>query len=53
MIKLKAEPLTSERFAKFGDVVETSRGSSDPMNAARFERFDDPFPVSIQLRFNV
>jgi len=41
MIKLKAEPLTSERFAVFGDVVETSRGSSDPMNAARFERFDD------------
>lgn len=41
MIKLKAEPLTSERFAVFGDVVETSRGSSDAMNAARFERFDD------------
>jgi ureidoglycolate lyase len=41
MIKLKAEPLTSERFAAFGDVIETSRGNSDAMNAARFERFDD------------
>jgi ureidoglycolate lyase len=41
MIKLKAEPLTRERFAVFGDVIETSRGNSDAMNAARFERFDD------------
>jgi ureidoglycolate lyase len=41
MITLKAEPLTRERFAAFGDVVETSRGNADAMNAARFERFDD------------
>jgi ureidoglycolate lyase len=41
IIKLKAEPLTRERFAEFGDVIETSRGGSDAMNAARFERFDD------------
>ena len=40
-ITLKAEPLTRERFAPYGDVIETSRGSADAMNAARFERFDD------------
>lgn len=40
-ITLKAEPLTKERFAIYGDVVETARESSDGMNEARFERFDD------------
>ena len=40
-ITLKAEPLTAERFAPYGEVIETSRDSSDAMNAARFERFDD------------
>jgi len=40
-ITLKAELLTSGRFAPFGEVIETSRDASDAMNAARFERFDD------------
>jgi len=40
-ITLKPEPLTRERFAPYGDVIETSRGTSDGMNEARFERFDD------------
>jgi ureidoglycolate lyase len=40
-ITLKAEPLTKERFAVYGDVIETSRDASDGMNEARFERFDD------------
>lgn len=40
-ITLKPEPLTRERFAPYGDVVETSRDASDGMNEARFERFDD------------
>ena len=40
-IRLKAEPLTRERFLPYGDVIETSRDSADPMNAARFERFDE------------
>ena len=40
-IKLKVEPLTKERFAPYGEVIETSRDPSDTMNAARFERFDD------------
>lgn len=40
-ITLKPEPLTAERFAPYGEVIETSRGGADAMNAARFERFDD------------
>ena len=46
-ITLKAEPLTRERFLPFGDVIETSRYSSDAMNAARFERFDDLCSVDL------
>ena len=40
-ITLKPEPLSAERFAPYGEVIETSRGAGDAMNAARFERFDD------------
>ena len=40
-IMLKPEPLSAERFAPYGEVIETSRGGADAMNAARFERFDD------------
>jgi len=46
-ITLKAEPLTKERFAPFGEVIETSRDKSDAMNAARFERFDDLCNVDV------
>ncbi len=41
IISLQAAPLTSERFADYGDVVETSLDKTDAMNEARFERFDD------------
>ena len=40
-ITLKAVPLTRERFAPYGDVIESSRSQSDAMNEARFERFDN------------
>ena len=40
-ISLQAEVLTPERFAPYGDVIETSREHADAMNEARFERFDD------------
>jgi len=40
-IRLQAELLTRERFAPYGDVIETYRESSEAMNEARFERFDD------------
>ena len=46
-ITLTAEPLTKERFAIYGDVIETSRGVSDGMNDARFERFDDLCQVDL------
>ena len=32
-------PLTAERFAPFGDVIEDVRAGTVPMNDARFERF--------------
>ena len=38
---LKPQLLTRERFAPFGEVIETSRGASEAMNAEKFERFDD------------
>ncbi len=40
MITLKPAPLTRERFASYGDVIETSANRLVTMNAARFERFD-------------
>lgn len=46
-ITLKAEPLTRERFAPYGDVIETSRDTSGAMNEARFERFDDLCKVDL------
>ena len=40
-IKLHPEPLTPERFAPYGDVIEAGARQKAAMNAARFERFDD------------
>jgi len=40
-IHLKAEVLTRERFAPFGDVIETAADRAGEMNASRFDRFDD------------
>ena len=39
--RIRALPLTAERFAPFGDVIEASAGRQRPMNSARFERFAD------------
>jgi ureidoglycolate lyase len=44
---LKPLPLTAERFAPFGDVIETSATSTQGMNNARFERFNDLADVNI------
>ena len=41
MITLKPQPLTRERFAPYGDVIESADVDRAAMNAARFERFDD------------
>ena len=40
-MSLQARPLTRERFAPYGDVIESSDIDRAAMNAARFERFDD------------
>lgn len=47
MITLRAEPLSSDRFAPYGQVIETSRDGAEAMNAARFERFDDLCDVDL------
>ena len=39
-IELRPVPLTSERFAPYGDVIEASQESMQAMNDARFDRFD-------------
>jgi len=40
-LALQPVPLTRERFAPYGDVIDTSANRQAVMNAARFERFDD------------
>jgi len=40
-ITLVPKLLTSERFAPFGDVIESVVDRTAAMNAERFERFDD------------
>lgn len=47
-ITLRAEPLTRERFAPYGDVIEGSHNTAQAMNAARFERFDDLCDVDVE-----
>jgi len=39
--RIRPVPLTAERFAPYGDVIEASRAATTGMNEARFERFDD------------
>ena len=46
-ISLAPLPLTSERFAPYGDVIEASRGVPAAMNEARFERFDSLCDVDV------
>jgi ureidoglycolate lyase len=46
-VVLRPEPLTAERFAPYGDVIEASAGVRAGMNAARFERFDELCNVDI------
>ena len=41
MITLRPRPLTRERFAPYGDVIESGPQSTSAMNDARFDRFDD------------
>ena len=47
VVSLRPEPLTRERFAPYGDVIEASPQAAQAMNAARFERFDDLCDVDL------
>ncbi len=47
---LKPLPLTSERFAPFGDVIATSPKVRQAMNEARFERFNDLAKLNIDAK---
>lgn len=40
-------PLTPERFAPFGDVIDVGRNPASGMNDARFDRFDDLCNIDI------
>lgn len=46
-INLRPEPLTRERFAAYGDVIESAATKTVGMNAARFQRFDDLCTIDI------
>lgn len=41
MITLEPQLLTSDRFAPYGDVIESVADRAAAMNTGRFERFDD------------
>jgi len=41
MLELKAEPLTAEAFAPFGDVMDARASASFPINAGRTQRHHD------------
>lgn len=41
MLELKAEPLTPEAFASFGDVIDTRTSEWYPINAGRTRRYHD------------
>jgi len=44
---VNAVPITSERFAPYGDVIAALPDHKEAMNAARFERFDDLAKIDI------
>ena len=50
---LEPVPLTPERFAPYGDVIETSAHVHEAMNEARFERFDDLCNIDVDGRVAV
>ncbi|MCL7930754.1 ureidoglycolate lyase [Halomonas llamarensis] len=41
MLELKAQPLTPEAFAPFGDVIDTRTADYFPINAGRTRRYHD------------
>lgn len=49
-LTLRPLPLTAERFAEFGNVVESAPSSHAAMNEQRFERFDDLVDIDIDAK---
>ena len=47
VMTLKPVPLSRERFAAYGDVIETAEADRAAMNASRFERFDDQCTIDL------
>ena len=47
-ILLRPLPLTAERFAPYGNVVEAAATAHAPMNEQRFDRYDDLVDVDIE-----
>jgi ureidoglycolate lyase len=45
---LRPVPITTERFAPYGDVIHASTAAKAAMNDARFERFDDLAKVDVE-----
>ena len=48
VISLTPLPLTQERFAQYGDVIEAAREHATAMNDGRFERFGDLCNVDVE-----
>ena len=46
-VTLRPVPITTERFATYGDVIHAAPAAVQAMNDARFERFDDLAKVEI------
>lgn len=46
-------PLTAERFAPFGDVIATDRAGTEPMNEARFARYNNLATVDVDSEGDV
>ncbi len=46
-VTLRPVPITTERFAPYGDVIHAAPATVQVMNDARFERFDDLAKVEI------
>lgn len=47
MLNLKAQPLTPEAFAPFGDVIDSRCASSFPINGGRTQRYHDLASVEV------
>lgn len=52
-VTLRPLPLTTERFAPFGDVIETVNTRRGSMNESRFDRFDDLACIDVDDRVSI